>query len=177
MAAVYEARYWRTRVAVKSCTAPTCACRPPGTFHPRGYAANRVQHPDVVTILDHGELEDGTPYFVMDLLEGCSLEQHLARAGTLEADAVLWLADRVLDVLVMAHHVGVIHRDIKPGNIFLTRDGCAKVLDFGLARLLDGTHSRTLTRTGTVIGTAAYMSPSRRCASPTSSIRSPTCGR
>ena len=167
MAAVYEARYWRTRVAVKILHRAYLRIEEARVrFTREGYAANRVQHPDVVNVLDHGELEDGAPYFVMDLLEGCSLEQQLVRVGTMPGDAVLWLTDRVLDVLVMAHHVGVVHRDIKPGNIFLTRDGCVKVLDFGLARLLDGDVSRTLTRTGTVIGTAAYMSPEQALRKP-----------
>jgi serine/threonine-protein kinase len=77
---------------------------------------------------------------------------------------VLWLAHKVLDVLVVAHAYGVIHRDLKPENLFLTRDGRLKVLDFGIARVLEEMpHSalpeKTMTRTGTKIGSAAYMPP------------------
>ncbi len=167
MAAVYEARHWRVRVAVK--VLHRSYMRMPNArerFAREGYAANRVQHADVVNVMGHGQLADGSPFFVMDLLRGCSLEQHLEVVHTMTPEGVLWLADRVLDVLVAAHDKGVIHRDIKPGNVFLTEDGAVKVLDFGLARLLDGGVSHSLTRTGTVIGTAAYMSPEQALRKP-----------
>jgi serine/threonine protein kinase len=159
MAAVYEAKKWRTRVAVKVLHRDYCLMEEAvDRFSRESYAANHVGHPDVVRVLEDGQLEDGTPFFVMELLEGRSLEDRLIEAATVPLDEALQIVERLLDVLVAAHARGVIHRDIKPGNLFLTSAGGLKVLDFGLARVLDSNaHART--RTGTVIGTASYMSP------------------
>src|SRR5690606_35193496 len=79
--------------------------------------------------------------------------------GRLSPAETLYVADKVLDVLAAAHTRGIIHRDIKPPNVFLTTDGNVKVLDFGLARVLEKDDSKSLTRSGTVVGTASYMSP------------------
>jgi eukaryotic-like serine/threonine-protein kinase len=127
-------------------------------FMREGYVANKVGHPGAVTVLDDDQLDDGTPFLVMELLSGQSLEDRLGRRPILPLPEVLYVADQILDVLAMAHDAGIIHRDIKPPNVFLIPDGKVKVLDFGLARLLDPT-SIALTRAGTVIGTASYMSP------------------
>jgi serine/threonine-protein kinase len=159
MAAVYEGKRWRTRVAVKVLHRDYCLMEEAvERFARESYASNQVGHADVVRVLEDGRMEDGTPFFVMELLEGRSLEERLAASPTLPLAEALTIIERVLDVLVAAHARGVIHRDIKPGNLFLTASGGIKVLDFGLARVLDGgSHART--RTGTVIGTASYMSP------------------
>lgn len=128
-------------------------------FLEEGYIANKVGHPGAVTVLDDDVLEDGTPFLVMELLVGESLEDRLKRTSVLSPSAVMLVADRVLDVLAMAHEKGIVHRDIKPANVFLTREGVVKVLDFGLARVRERADKASMTRTGIVIGTASYMPP------------------
>jgi serine/threonine protein kinase len=130
-----------------------------GRFMREGYAANKVGHPNAVTVMDDDQLDDGTPFLVMELLDGHALETRMRQKGVLEPAEILYVVDKVLDVLASAHERGIIHRDIKPPNIYLTVDGNVKVLDFGLARVLDPGADFSLTRTGTVIGTASYMSP------------------
>jgi serine/threonine-protein kinase len=161
MAAVYAATHRNgNRVAIKVlhrefADMPEAKER----FMREGYVANKVGHPSAVTVLDDDELDDGTPFLVMELLLGQSLEDRLRAAPRLPLPEVLYIADQILDVLAMAHEAGIIHRDIKPPNVFLIPDGTVKVLDFGLARVLEGPSSFALTRTGTVIGTVSYMSP------------------
>jgi serine/threonine-protein kinase len=128
-------------------------------FLEEGYIANKVGHSGAVTVLDDDVLEDGTPFLVMELLVGESLEDRLRRTSVLAPTAVLLIADRVLDVLAAAHEKGIVHRDIKPANLFLTREGAVKVLDFGLARVRERADKGSMTRTGIVIGTASYMPP------------------
>jgi serine/threonine-protein kinase len=96
-------------------------------------------------------------FLIMELLEGESVHARCERAGgRLLLSEVLALTDDLLDVLAAAHGHGIVHRDIKPENLFLTRGGQLKVLDFGIARLLDGSGA---TSTGTVLGTPAFMPP------------------
>jgi serine/threonine-protein kinase len=131
-------------------------------FLREGYAANKVEHRGAVQILDDDTLEDGAVFIVMELLEGESLEKWMARApeGRVPAHDVLAIADQVLDVLGAFHTQKVIHRDIKPGNLFITKDGVVKVLDFGLARLRDPRAGNIApTGAGIVLGTVAYMPP------------------
>lgn len=128
-------------------------------FQEEAYVANRLGHPGTVRVLADGVLADGTAYLVMDLLRGVSLETALERRGRIEPAAALWITDAVLDVLATAHAHGTIHRDIKPPNVFLTRSGEVKLLDFGLARLKERSLRGELTAEGTVVGTAAYMPP------------------
>jgi len=129
-------------------------------FLREGYVANQCDHPGAVSVLDDDTTADGAPFLVMELLEGDSLDQWMHRAGgTLPVADVLAVADQVLDVLAAFHARGVIHRDIKPGNLFVTRTGVVKVLDFGLARLRDPRFTNAPTATGIVLGTAAYMPP------------------
>ena len=116
-------------------------------------------------ILETGILEDGTAYMVMELLDGETVFDRLARMGSLPVGQVLWLAQQVLDVLVVAHAHGIIHRDLKPENLHLGSDGRLKVIDFGIARVLeelpDGTvlPEKTRTKTGTAMGSCQYMAP------------------
>jgi len=161
MAAVYEATHRNgNRVAIKVLHQQYAAVeKAKERFLREGYVANRVQHDCAVTVLDDDDLDDGTPFIVMELLEGTSLEGRLRAAGTLAPAEILYVADRVLDVLSSAHARGIIHRDIKPPNIYLTDDGVVKVLDFGLARVLEKDQNHSMTATGTIIGTASYMSP------------------
>ncbi|MCL2722838.1 MAG: protein kinase [Polyangiaceae bacterium] len=129
-------------------------------FQREGYAANVVAHPGVVRILDDGVTEDGLAFLVMDLLEGDTLERlALAAGGKLEASEVVERTDAVLDILGAAHARSVIHRDIKPDNLFLTRDGFMKVLDFGLARVDEPLSSVHATHLGGSMGTPGFMSP------------------
>jgi serine/threonine-protein kinase len=116
-------------------------------------------------VFESGIAPDGAAYIAMEVLDGESFFDRAVRlGGVLPAEDVLWLAHKVLDVLVVAHAYGVVHRDIKPENLFLTRDGRLKVLDFGIARVIEDLPTgslpeKTMTRTGTKIGSAEYMAP------------------
>jgi serine/threonine-protein kinase len=123
--------------------------------------AARLGHRNVVQVFDVGENGD-RPFIVMECVEGSTLADALA-AGPLPPKRVLDLARQVADGLAHAHGAGLVHRDIKPGNLLLARDGTVKIADFGIARAAD---SATLTRTGAVIGTAAYLAPEQAAGLP-----------
>lgn len=121
--------------------------------------ADIIAHKGVVHVLDDGETEDGVPFLVLELLEGETLEQRAARkGGMLPLAEVMWAADQLLDILHAAHKKGVVHRDIKPENVFLTTSHQIKLLDFGIARLLDLLPSEA-TKVGTLLGTLDFMAP------------------
>jgi serine/threonine-protein kinase len=127
-------------------------------FLREGYAANSVGHPGTVRVLDDDTAEDGSVFIVMDLLDGETLDARWERSGRrLGVSEVVTLMSELLEILAAAHARGVIHRDLKPENLFVTREGKLKVLDFGVARLREG--SPTQTRTGAVFGTPAFMPP------------------
>lgn len=130
-------------------------------FRREGYIANKVAHPNAVSVLDDDVDDDGSVFLVMELLEGSTLRERLdARGGQLPADEVLLAVDQLLDVLAVAHDAAIIHRDVKPENVFITTDGTIKILDFGIARLCEQTpagHSATMA--GLPMGSPAYMSP------------------
>ena len=129
-------------------------------FLREGYVANAVGHDGAVKVIDDDVAEDGSAFLVMELLDGETLEDRRLRCGgRLQEDDVLWVADQVLDVLAAAHAKGIIHRDIKPDNIFITRSGQVKVLDFGIARLREVTSKSTATKSGATMGTPAFMPP------------------
>jgi eukaryotic-like serine/threonine-protein kinase len=157
---VYEAVHRNgRRVAVKVlhselASHPTIRKR----FSSEGYAANRVQHPNAVAVLDDGEEPDGTAFLVMELLEGQSLARALSERGALSVGEVVAAALSTLEVLAAAHDNGVVHRDVKPGNIFATADGRFKLLDFGVAQVAD-LASSVVTQTGGTVGTPAFMAP------------------
>lgn len=122
-----------------------------------GYLANKINHPAVVRVLDdHIDYDKEHAYIVMELLDGETTRQRVERAGTFEPLQGIKLMVELCECLRAAHQANVVHRDIKPDNLFLTKDGL-KVLDFGIARAMDGNSS--LTQTGTSLGTPAYMSP------------------
>jgi serine/threonine-protein kinase len=128
-------------------------------FFREGYVVNRIDHSGVVKIIDDDIDDDGALFLVMDLLEGESIESRAQRSGgRLPPGEVLYIAHRALDVLHAAHAAGVVHRDLKPDNLFLARPGEIKVLDFGIARLFE-LGARSMTRTGVVMGTPAFMPP------------------
>jgi serine/threonine-protein kinase len=135
--------------------------------------AAAVSHPRLVTVFDCG-VENGTPFIVMELAAGRTLRQVLDEAGMLPPGQAVAIAAAVCEGLEAAHAAGLVHRDITPANIVLN-GGEVKVLDFGIARA-DGTHATTAT--GTVVGTAAYLSPeqaSGRPADPRSDLYSLGC--
>jgi serine/threonine protein kinase len=119
--------------------------------------AARLHHPNVVEVLDVG-VEDGHPFLVMERLHGSTLRDHLARRVRLEPDAATDIARQVLAALAAAHRLGIVHRDIKPGNILRAPGRVWKVADFGIATSLN---SDTLSRTGEILGSPAYLAPER----------------
>ncbi len=120
-------------------------------------AASAIDHPNICTIFEVNETDDGELYLVMAHYEGETLAQRLRDRGPLPVAEALDITRQTLAGLGRAHEAGIVHRDIKPGNLMLTPYGEVKILDFGLAKLAHG--PMQLTQTGFVHGTAAYMSP------------------
>jgi serine/threonine-protein kinase len=133
-------------------------------FLEEGHLCTRLVHPNIARMLECASAEDGSPYLVMELLEGVPLSAYTQNGGRIPVAQAVPILQGILAGLAAAHAQGVIHRDLKPDNVFLTRaqDGtfAVKVLDFGIAKVMDaagGMGSRT--RTGMLLGTPAYMSP------------------
>ncbi|WP_424936803.1 MULTISPECIES: Stk1 family PASTA domain-containing Ser/Thr kinase [Bacteria] len=135
-------------------------------FRMEAQAASRMAHPSIVRVFDAGEdtsAESGgsasepVPYIVMELVEGELLKSLIARGPIPTTDALRY-ADGVLEALEFSHRAGVVHRDIKPGNVMITSSGAVKVMDFGIARAVSDSSS-TVAETTQIIGTAAYFSP------------------
>jgi serine/threonine-protein kinase len=125
-------------------------------FRREAQAAANLNHPNIVAVYDWGE-EDGTYFIVMELVEGRTLRDMIRSDGRLDAERAADIAADVAAALSFAHRGGVVHRDVKPGNILITPTGQVKVTDFGIARA--GGASEGLTQTGSVMGTATYFSP------------------
>jgi len=132
-------------------------------FFNEAKASGRVRSSSIVEILDLGQAEDGSPFLVFELLLGEGLDARLKREGTIPPEQLLELMIGVSKALDLAHSQGIIHRDLKPANIFLHRmpsgDPVAKILDFGISKVFDTGQNFSLTRTGMVVGSPAYMSP------------------
>ncbi|MEM9069574.1 MAG: serine/threonine-protein kinase [Myxococcota bacterium] len=132
-------------------------------FQREARAAGATGHENIVDILDLGFAEDGAPFLVMELLEGETLAAKLRRESKLTPRRAASIAGQVLAALEAVHDCGVIHRDLKPDNIFLTRRGgrrdFVKVLDFGVSKVATTPEATQLTRTGMMVGTPHYMSP------------------
>jgi hypothetical protein len=162
MASVFAATHRnQSRVAIKMLH-PEVALDAEVTarFLREGYVANAVGHPGTVSVLDDDVAEDGTPFLVMELLEGETLEALVNRGGPRSFEEAAELVEQLLDVLAAAHERKIVHRDIKPENLFLTHAGRLKVLDFGIARLRELTSSSAGgTSAGSVLGTPPFMAP------------------
>jgi serine/threonine protein kinase len=181
MAAVYRATHRNGKqAAIKLLHAELCMdASLRKRFLREGYVANAVDHEGAVKVLDDGVTDDGALYLVMELLEGMSLHTRWERMNRrFPARETLSVAHSVLGILVAAHAKGIVHRDIKPDNIFLTRDKRIKLLDFGLARLRDKDPSKTAgsssvrgrfdtptkTGKGELLGTPSFMAPEQALA-------------
>ena len=125
-------------------------------------AAARVRHPGVIAVHDIAQV-DGRPLIVMELVDGPSLDDVLRERGTLDPDEAAGIGAKVMDALAAAHRAGVLHRDVKPGNILLDRSGRVVLTDFGIATMDDpGDGSTThLTRSGELVGSLDYLAPER----------------
>ena len=165
MGAVYEATHLelRKRVAVKTLL-PTLAANPEARarFLREGEAASRIEHPNVVNITDVGTAGD-FPFLVMEFLDGESLAQRLDRDGALPIPVMLDYLLPIMDALARGHDEGVVHRDLKPHNIFLARSGdgrmVPKLLDYGVSKIVGDDGRGPLTGSLAVLGTAQYMAP------------------
>ena len=136
-------------------------------FEAEAKAAARLSHPNVVAVFDTGEHE-GIPYIVMERLPGRTLADVIAE-GPVDVDWLLAVAAEVLSALGAAHAAGIVHRDVKPGNVLLTAEGSAKISDFGIAKSAEvatGGAGVDLTGTGQLIGTPAYLAPERLAGAP-----------
>jgi serine/threonine-protein kinase len=124
----------------------------------------RLIHPNILRVFESAVAEDGTPYMVMDLLEGVPLSAYTQNGGRVPLAQAVAVAHGMLAGLAAAHAQGIVHRDLKPENVFLAREGgekfVIKLLDFGIAKVMDAAGGMgTKTRTGMLLGTPAYMSP------------------
>ncbi|UQA60320.1 serine/threonine-protein kinase [Polyangium aurulentum] len=176
MGAVWVARHvaLQTELAVKvmsTSSAGSTAAR--ARFEREARAAASLRHANVVAVVDSG-IEDDTPYLVMELLHGESLEERLARTSRLPLEVLVPIAAQIGRGLRKAHEAGIIHRDLKPGNVFLAREDdeeIVKILDFGIAKEIDhslGEH----TKTSELMGSPHYMSPEQLRSSKKTDVRS-----
>ncbi len=168
MGAVYEAQHQLIgrRLAVKFlhpqyASSPEVVTR----FHREAKAAAKIGHENIIEVTDMGQAEDGSPYIVMEFLEGTDVRGLLDEIGVIPVKRAAHIMVQALSGLQAAHDVEIIHRDLKPENIFLLRKGnnpdYVKLLDFGISKFkaLETDNARALTQTGTVLGTPHYMSP------------------
>jgi hypothetical protein len=170
MGVVYLARHalLRRPSAIKLLPPDKLSAEGEARFEREVQLTAKLSHPNTIRVFDYGRTPEGIFYYVMEYLEGASLEDVVALAGPLAAGRVIHILDQVAGALSEAHGIGLIHRDIKPANIFLTQQGgvpdVAKVLDFGLVKQLhrtgvDASTVQMLTGDHTISGTPTYMAP------------------
>ncbi len=132
-------------------------------FRQEAMAASKLDHPNIIRIFEFNIPEQGPPYLVMDYIEGQSLADLISSSGAIEQRRAISIMAMVLDGLEHAHKEGVVHRDLKPGNIMLLKDASGKqtvkIVDFGIAKLVENDQAHGLTQTGELFGSPLYMSP------------------
>jgi ABC-type transport system substrate-binding protein/tRNA A-37 threonylcarbamoyl transferase component Bud32 len=149
-----------SRVAIKILTTEAAAePKQLERFLTEAQAVNQIEHPNIVRILDLAKLADGRPYILMEYLEGATLKKRLTKGHKIHPEQLCKVILQVLDALQTAHEKGFVHRDLKPENIVITKDGQAKLFDFGIAKLTESAGASGLTETGTILGTPKYLSP------------------
>lgn len=143
-------------------------------FQTEARAAFSLKHPNLVNVHDFGVLQNSYPFLVMELIEGLTLQQFIQQRGVLSPGDIQAIFVRLCFALSYAHQSGIVHRDIKPGNIMLKTsvplhdEGCVKILDFGLAKVMNSLNidMESLTKTGDVVGSPLYMSPEQCSGAP-----------
>ncbi|MFH0519333.1 protein kinase [Streptomyces sp. M41] len=154
------ARHVAVKLLLPQDSDPTAVSR----FRLEARTAARIDHPNVVSVRDFGEY-DNRLFLVMELVAGDSLATTLVRSGPLPAERVARIAAEAAAGLAAAHRQGIVHRDIKPGNLLLDADGTLKIGDFGIARFMDDPGA-ALTATGQIVGTSLYLAPERALGKP-----------
>lgn len=139
-------------------------------------AVRQIRHPAVVEIYAVGRTDDGRPWFAMELLEGRDLERHIACAGRLSLSEALDILGPLCEVTAAAHDAGIIHRDIKASNVFVTEDGQIKLLDFGIAKLANPAAGEGLTLSRQTLGTPSAMAPEQVGGSQAVTVRTDVYG-
>jgi serine/threonine-protein kinase len=135
-------------------------------FRAEARYASSLSHPGITRVFDYGEHSPlGGPYLVMELVDGQPLSEILERYGRLDPNVVLDIVAQAARALDTAHQAGIVHRDIKPGNLLIMADGTTKITDFGIAKA-NSVQDLNLTATGIVMGTALYVSPEQATGSP-----------
>ncbi len=134
-------------------------------FRREAQAAANLNHPNIVGVYDWGK-ERGTYYIVMEYVDGQTVSEILRNEGPIEPKRAAGIAADVAAALGFAHRKGVVHRDVKPGNVLITKSGEVKVADFGIARAMTASSEENLTQTGSVMGTATYFSPEQAQGKP-----------
>jgi serine/threonine-protein kinase len=161
MGVVYEAEHLDLGrpVALKLLDADSLSEKARSRFRFEARAIAQVEHENLVAIYDYGVCQDGRPFYAMERLHGESLDLRFAREGKLGLDAVLGFAISACGALEAAHRVGVVHRDVKPANLFITESGVLKVLDFGVAKTGSSPSAEAPEEGVELVGTPEYMAP------------------
>lgn len=160
MGSVYEVEHLELgKRFILKCLLPELACRADivDRLRTEWRALGKLEHANIVGVTDAGVTSGGVPFYVMERLVGETVYERVDRQGHLDVNEALRITVGVLDGLSAAHAIGVVHRDVKPANVFLTESGGVKLLDFGIAKVLDADRSHT--STGVSLGTPRYMSP------------------
>ncbi len=162
MGVVYEASRTRgnfeQRVALKLIRRGLATAETTGRFRAERQILARLTHPNIAHLLDGGVTDDDRPWFALELVEGQSILDHV-EAKKLSIEGRIWLFLTVCDAVQFAHRNLVVHRDLKPNNVLVSEEGTVKLVDFGIAKLLDDAEDPAMTRTGARVMTPAYASP------------------